>query len=1035
MAFDLRKCVIRVESLDGKYIAGTGFVVAEDLAVTCAHVVEALNVKPGEQVRLTFHIGGTMEAEVLTDGWHPEGDIAFLRLSTSLPEGVIPALLGNSDKCNGHAYIALGYPEDGDVQARWPQGNIGGLVPVDGWAFDLLQLQGAEVDKGMSGAPVLDVITGQVVGMLTRVRTLENRQLQAPKIRYAYAMSAEAITTHAPRRLMLHSWDIELPKKAFIPGKRAPTLFSEPRLPKGFIGRENERLALLNVPEDPNKTVIGISGISGIGKTYLASWLYQEISQLDDYQPLWIDCGKVGVDLETLLGDLATLSNDQRLREQAENQPITSVLQRYMEMHRIVLFLEDYHRLGDTRKRQGLESLVLEIAKHSQRAKIVLIGRARPAVFDSPALQAAVLEIVLRGFDEKCTKQYLEIANLTDDQANTIWEKCAQGTPIAMHIFKRALRSRPLVDLLSLPLWEIPNTRAEWLELLLEDLTASGLACIQAASVIPGHISIDALSHVYSGSDFNVTLNELLDAALIHHHTGSDIYSIFHVVFRDYIYWETLTPDARALLENRLIEYCIEFLRIHHLDYEKLWRESINLLGAINLYLREQHNGSFSLPHLLQTDFGMEKSLSIQTTLAFTDLVYRVDDLRWARELYNQVLIASQEINDEIALMKSLIQLASLDRDEGNRDSARDRLLNAIKVGREAPPAAQGLFARACELFGGLVIGESIAPCPIAERYLLEGLQASRDSKYFITTAGIVNNLIEIYNRNNEFEKAYDLYIETKEFLKGVPLAILLSTMARGLAKIKRLEEAWHCIQEARLIYDEWHNLGGVAYTWRLQAWWHSGQGEYDLAEECFQREEILRRSDMEKRGGNTHYLREALAEQHSFYLQIGRLDRMTESRAAYQKLQPQPDIRIADMLGHEATLHIDRENYVDAMQCCYNAVELYEKLNNPGGCAWIKRIQGDVRSAQGKFEAAERFYEEGLKLRRQLNKPLRTAADLEGLADFYRRHIHDDDKADEYLRLAHQEYECSKPKNSTAQVWSRCATCQSRGNCEAEIQ
>ena len=50
MAFDLRTCVVRVESLDGQLIAGTGFVVAPDLAVTCEHVVEALRAGPGERL-------------------------------------------------------------------------------------------------------------------------------------------------------------------------------------------------------------------------------------------------------------------------------------------------------------------------------------------------------------------------------------------------------------------------------------------------------------------------------------------------------------------------------------------------------------------------------------------------------------------------------------------------------------------------------------------------------------------------------------------------------------------------------------------------------------------------------------------------------------------------------------------------------------------------------------------------------------------------------------------------------------------------
>jgi V8-like Glu-specific endopeptidase len=43
MAFDLKTCVVRVEILDG-HIGGTGFVVTNNLVVTCAHVIKVLRV-------------------------------------------------------------------------------------------------------------------------------------------------------------------------------------------------------------------------------------------------------------------------------------------------------------------------------------------------------------------------------------------------------------------------------------------------------------------------------------------------------------------------------------------------------------------------------------------------------------------------------------------------------------------------------------------------------------------------------------------------------------------------------------------------------------------------------------------------------------------------------------------------------------------------------------------------------------------------------------------------------------------------------
>jgi len=205
-AEELTACVARVEDAGGRTM-GTGFLVTPSLVVTCAHVIEDAGAGPGDRVRLAFHAGGEpVEAEVLPDGWHPGEDVAFLRVVGTSPEGTHPATLGPAQGSNGHPYQALGYPRDGPVLARWPQAKIGGLVPVQGWPIPLLQVQGAEVDKGLSGAPVLDTVTGHVVGMLTGYRDVKRSDKEgAPEVRYAYAIPAETLRDLWPETLELHA--------------------------------------------------------------------------------------------------------------------------------------------------------------------------------------------------------------------------------------------------------------------------------------------------------------------------------------------------------------------------------------------------------------------------------------------------------------------------------------------------------------------------------------------------------------------------------------------------------------------------------------------------------------------------------------------------------------------------------------------------------------------------------------------------------------------------------------------------------------
>jgi HEAT repeat protein len=168
---DLEVCVLRICDDTGQ-TQGTGFLVTETLAVTCAHVVEACGAGPGDRVRVVFHRGGgALQAEVLRDGWRePDGDdVAILSLQPEgapLPEGVRPARLGSTRACEGHRMRALGFPPlGGGYDVAWAEGELRGVVPHPR-KRPMLQMDAQPIREGMSGAPVLDLETGRVVGMV-----------------------------------------------------------------------------------------------------------------------------------------------------------------------------------------------------------------------------------------------------------------------------------------------------------------------------------------------------------------------------------------------------------------------------------------------------------------------------------------------------------------------------------------------------------------------------------------------------------------------------------------------------------------------------------------------------------------------------------------------------------------------------------------------------------------------------------------------------------------------------------------------------
>jgi hypothetical protein len=147
--------------------AGTGFFIARDLLLTCTHVIgnkTTVTVKP-------WLPGGTMQATVLPGALPADdGDLALLQVTEPNPkqDAVLLHTLGPEEFVDSRDVVLAGYPRDDRQQA-------GGYEPIPAtvrprWA-DRTTLGGliidtaADVPRGLSGAPVLDLATGTVIGI------------------------------------------------------------------------------------------------------------------------------------------------------------------------------------------------------------------------------------------------------------------------------------------------------------------------------------------------------------------------------------------------------------------------------------------------------------------------------------------------------------------------------------------------------------------------------------------------------------------------------------------------------------------------------------------------------------------------------------------------------------------------------------------------------------------------------------------------------------------------------------------------------
>ncbi|MFJ2008585.1 nSTAND1 domain-containing NTPase [Streptomyces chartreusis] len=168
---DLLTAVARIHGQDGA-VAGTGFLVAENVVVTCAHVVEAAGSGPGTVSLLSFpHVtdGDQVEGQVPAELWRATEDVAFIRLSRT-PAGTNVLPLGSAEGIRGHQVRSFGFPAQAPPEGHFGFGVAGDLLPAaDGRSTHLQLTDANDLTTGFSGGPVLDEITGLVIGMLTEI--------------------------------------------------------------------------------------------------------------------------------------------------------------------------------------------------------------------------------------------------------------------------------------------------------------------------------------------------------------------------------------------------------------------------------------------------------------------------------------------------------------------------------------------------------------------------------------------------------------------------------------------------------------------------------------------------------------------------------------------------------------------------------------------------------------------------------------------------------------------------------------------------
>lgn len=264
------------------YAVGVGFLVDDQHAITCAHVVAtALELRtypenaPTDELTLDFPLTSPnqkLTARVVS--WQipaiGQGDVAILEITSPLPEKATPACLIQAPDLWHHTFRAFGFPKNHE-NGTWATGRILG-TKAGGWQqIESTEKTGYFVQPGFSGGPVWDERLGGVVGMIMEAETATRAAFISPVgvLAAAYPPLAEKI-----EQIISSTSDAPAPGEPPFKG----LLYFDVQDAPIFFGREalTQELATRLLPSPDGRgaggegNFLAIVGASGSGKSSLA---------------------------------------------------------------------------------------------------------------------------------------------------------------------------------------------------------------------------------------------------------------------------------------------------------------------------------------------------------------------------------------------------------------------------------------------------------------------------------------------------------------------------------------------------------------------------------------------------------------------------------------------------------------------------------------------------------------------------------------------------------------------------------------------
>ncbi len=742
---------------------------------------------------------------------------------------------------------------------------------------------------------------------------------------------------------------------------------------KYFFGRKEELDVVSNCMSSNTEKIVVINGIAGIGKTtFLTKILedYKGKSNVYYYRfHEWSTLKSVVVSLSEFLSKMGkkTLGSYRKSKNKLDITEISLILEDTLRGSVSLLIFDDYHKVEG--ELVQFFTALMGILEQMDNVKLIVSGRYIPQFYDRREVRVKnlIVEIELKGLDEKSSGELLRLRNLREPEIEKIYELTG-GHPLCLELIESSdLGTQHITKFIR--------------EEVLSKLTDEEKSALSIASVFrlpfdsrafsvgermktmereqppePGEsIPIGFIGSEKSGTkpvaqkprlevgeiSYEI-IDQLIDKSLLQ--VSGGLYDVHDLIGQ--FFYDRLTPSLKRRYHENAAGYYLE---------EKGYRNYIE--SQYHTFNAGEHETAAKelISHgkmLINNGYAEELKTVLEIVVSKgmgISIEQRIDILSMLGSIYELIGEYEKGMNS----YKSALELC-------------DNQLLIVDINMK---------------IGNLFVKKGDLDDALGYYYL--GLGGTGENKRLIETGKLYGNIGWVYIRKGEYENAEEYIMKAIKIIEEIgnervlgeeyqKLGTLYSQKGNYGDALKYYEKSLKSMKgvgDQREIRALYHNMGNIYYF----------KGDYERALEYYERGLIIGEKISDQGG-----IRGSLSNIGSVYSSKGKLeialDFFERSLEIAEKIGNHMGISLATL--NIGNIHSYRGDYEHAIEYYERSLRINERLGTKMEIAHVYHNIGTVKLMVEMYDDAMEYYEKSLEICEKIDNKLFLIYNYCGMAE-----------------------------------------------------